>query len=168
MFVLKVLFKIFVILPVVALSSCAAGGYIAGGGGFNWWIAVIASAIASVAYLVWDSKQEHAQEHVRFKKHVTSLGVNPEYFACYGDNGIAIDKTNEKLFAGKIKKGKVFEFSEISSIEWEDYPFGNHMKYMININTKNFELPKLTVGFAGNRGIREQAYAKLRAALNIG
>jgi len=164
MFVLKVLFKIFVILPIVALSTCTAGGYVAGGGDFNWWIAIIASVTASIAYLRWDGEQEQA----RFTKHACSLGINPEYVACYGDNGIAIDKTNEKLFAGKINKGKVFEFEEISSIDWEDYPLGNHMKYMININTKNFDLPKLTIGFAGNRGIREQAYAKLRAALNIG
>lgn len=163
MFMLQVLLKVFIILPIVALSSCAASGYISGGGDFNWFVAVITSVIASISYLVWDGKREKDT----FTKHVASLGINLEYVACYGDGGIAIDKTNNKLFAGKINNGKIFEFNEISSIEWEDYPVGNHMKYMININTKNFDLPKLTVGFGGNRGIREQAYAKLRAALNI-
>jgi len=163
MVVLKLLFKIFVILPIVALSTFTAGGYVAGGGDFNWWVAIIASLIASIAYMIWDGKQEQA----RFTKHACSLGIKPEYVASFADNGIAIDKTNEKLFAGDINTGKVFEFEEISSIESEDYPLGNQMKYMIKINTKNFNLPQLTIGFAGNRGIREQAYAKLRAALNF-
>lgn len=165
MFVLKVLFKIFVVLPIVAVSIGAAGGYMAGGGGgFNWLVAGISGVIASFAYLIWDGRQEKA----RFKKYASSQGINPEYVASYGENGIAIDKTNGKLFAGKIRKGKVFEFPEISSIEWEDYSLGQHMKYLIHINTKDFDLPRLSVGFAGNRGIREEAYAKLRAALNIG
>lgn len=163
MYVLKYVFKLFVILPIVALSSGVAGGNLFGGGSFNWGIAVILSIVVSVLYLAWDGKKER----MRFTKYAISLGVNPEYVASYGNNGIAIDKTNKKLFAGKINQGKIFEFGEISSIEWEDYPLGRHMKYMININTRNFDFPKLTIGFAGNRGVREQAYARLRAALNI-
>lgn len=157
------LIRIFVILPTVLLSSCVAGGYIGGDGHFNWLIAVIVSFIALIFYMVWDGKQENA----RFTKHASSLGINPEYVACYDDNGIAIDNTNKKLFAGKINKGKVFHFNEISSIEWKDEPFGKDMKYFINVKTKDFDLPQIKVGFASNKGMREQAYEKLRAALNI-
>lgn len=84
--------------------------------------------------------------------------------ACYGDNGIVIDKTNEKLFAGTVKYGQVFEFEEISSIESETYQLDRDIKYMIHINTRNFDLPRVSVTFAGER---QQTYAKLRAALNI-
>lgn len=168
MYFLKILLKLLIVLPVVALSSCAAGGYIGAMfidsfSDFNWIAAIITSVVALFAYAIWDGKQEQA----KFKKYTESLGIKPEYVASYGENGIAIDRTNEKVFAGRIKKGKIFEFKEISSIQWEDAVLGDSMKYMIHLNTKNFDLPQLTVGFAGNKGVREEAYAKLRAALNI-
>lgn len=163
MYMLKVLLNVFVILPIVALSSCAASGYISGGHDFNWFVAFITSVIASISYIIWAvNKREDI-----FKKHVTSLGVNLEYVAFIGTSGIAIDKTNNKLFAGKVNDGKLVEFNDISSIECEDGSLGNQMRYMININTTNFDLPTITVTFGVNRNLREHAYAKLRAALNI-
>lgn len=160
---LKIMFKVLVILPILVYLSGTAGGHIVGGTEFSWGGAVIAGVIAAIAYIIWDGKQED----VRFNEHVKSLGVNPEYIACYAENGIAIDNTNEKLFVGQINKGVVFEFGQISSIEWEDRSILNSLKYNIIINTTDFALPQMTIGFAGNRLIREQAFAKLRAALKI-
>ncbi|BCS95149.1 hypothetical protein DSLASN_07810 [Desulfoluna limicola] len=165
MFLIKTMLKIFVVLPAIAYGTFKAASFmtVSATGHINWWVSIGAAILASLAYLIWDGKQEKSS----FDKHARSQGINPEYVACYGDNGIAIDNTNKKVFAGRINKGKVFDYNDISSIEWENSSVGNHMKYLIHINTTDFDFPKLTIGFAGNRGVREEAYAKLRAALKI-
>ncbi len=166
MFLIKTMLKVLIVLPIVAWSSFKATWFITGavtGGVPNIWVSLAVAAIVCLAYLWWDGRQESA----RFKKHALSLGVHPEYTACYGDNGLVIDKTNETVFAGKIKHGRVFAFHEISSIQWEDGSVGSHRKYILHIHTKDFDFPKLSIGFASNRAVREEAYAKLRAALNI-
>ncbi|SCX84585.1 hypothetical protein [Desulfoluna spongiiphila] len=167
MFLLKTLFKVFVILPLVAVASFKATAMILAQVSYsasqNWWIPILVSVIASLAYLIWDGKREKDC----FRKHAISMNIIPEYVASYGENGIAIDKTNSKVFAGRIGKGKVLDFHDVSSIEWEDFSTGNHMKYLIHLNTKDFDFPRISVGFSSNRSVREEAYAKLRAALNI-
>lgn len=167
MFILKTLLKVIVVLPLVAVASFKATAIILAQVSYsasqNLWIPILVSVIASLAYLIWDGKREKD----RFTNHVTSLNLTPEYVASYGENGIAIDRTSGKIFAGRIGKGKVLEFSDVSSIEWEDYAMGNHMKYLIHLNTKDFDTPRVTVGFSSNRTRREEAYAKVRAALNI-
>lgn len=164
MFILKLPFKVLV-LPLVALSTFTVAGYAIGEKDFNWWAAIITAIVTSIAYSKWDAKQDK----IRFTKHVSSLGVNPEYLACFGDNGIAIDRTNQKLFAGTLNKGKVFNFRDIYSIEKEskvDF-INNHDKYFIHINTKDIEFPKVTISFTGDKIIREQAFGKLIAALKF-
>ena len=166
MFIIKTLLKIFIVLPAIAYGSFKGTWYLtaaANGGHATLWLSFAVAAFASVAYLIWDGKQEKEN----FSKHANSLGITPEYSGSYGNNGIIIDNTRKKVFAGKINAGKVFDYEEISSIEWQDTSVGNHMKYLIHINTKDFELPQLSVGFANNKAIRDQAYAKLRAALKI-
>ena len=166
MFIIKLMLKIFVVLPAIAYGSFKGTWFLtaaANGGHAAMLPSFVVATVASIAFLLWDGKQE--KKH--FTKYADSLGITPEYTGSYGDNGIIIDNTRKKVFAGKINKGKVFDYEEISSIEWQDTAVGSHMKYLIHINTKDFDLPQLTVGFANNKGIRDQAYAKLRAALKI-
>lgn len=106
------------------------------------------------------------QNGEKFKVHVGTLGLNLDYFANYGSNAIGIDLAAKKVFAGSMKKGWVLDFSEISSIQWEDTG-GEHPKHAIHVNTRNFDCPKVSVWFGGAKGTREEAYAKLRAALGI-
>lgn len=165
MFVIKKMLKVFVVLPAIAYGAFKFTTFIAlsATGHINWWVSIGASVITSLAFMIWDGKHEKSC----FTKHASSQGINPEYIGSYGDNGIAIDNTNKKVFAGEINKGKVFDYSDISSIQWEDRIAGSHIKYLIHINTTDFDSPKLTIGFAGDMGVRDQAYAKLRAALKI-
>lgn len=164
MYLLKMLFKVFIVLPVIALSSCAAGGYLGGGlRSFSWLFAIPASIFACFAYLVWDARQVY----FRFRNHGINNGLNPEFVACYEDNGIIIDNAKKKVFVGEIKGGKVLDYDKISSIEREDRLLGNHMKYILYVKTLDFNSPSILVGFSGNRGPRDEAFEKLRAALGF-
>jgi hypothetical protein len=164
MYMLRIFFNVFIVLPLIALSSCSVGGYMGGGlRSFSWLFAIPASIIACFAYLVWDTRRVY----FRFRNHGIAEGLNPEYVACYEDNGIIIDNTKKKAFVGEIKGGKVLEFAKISSIEREDRLLGDRMKYILHVKTMDFDSPSILVGFSGNRGPRDEAFEKLRAALAI-
>lgn len=162
---LKAILQILIIVPILAASSCAAGGIVAGGTGkdFNWWVAIIASILIVFSYILRIGNKE--QKRIRI--FIDSLGINEEYVGWYSNNGIIIDKTNKKIFAGDTDNGKIFNFNEISSIGWVDKHTGSSLMYAIDINTKNFDLPTLRVSYLGKIDLRDEAYAKLRAALNI-
>lgn len=164
MYVLKLIVVLFIITPVVAYYSFQAGGHIIpSDGDFNYWGAIATSIVVTLGTILAIGKYDDS----RFRKHVASLGVNPEYIAAYGDNGLVIDNTNKKLFAGTKRNGKVFKFEDVSSIELEDTTFGRNEKCLIHINTTDFDTPRMTVGFADFKGSRDRAFAKLRAALKI-
>ncbi|AGQ92337.1 MULTISPECIES: hypothetical protein [Vibrio harveyi group] len=164
MFFIKFIITLFVIAPVVAYYSFQAGGHIIpSDGDFNYWGAIITSIITTIGTLWYLGKYEDS----RLKKRAASLGVNPEYVSLYADNGLVIDNTNKKIFAGTKKHGKVFNYDDVSSIELEDIPFGRTKKCVIHINTLDFDTPRVTVGYADFSGQRDRAFSKLRAALKI-
>lgn len=155
MIVLHVLLGIFVLPAVV--------GYVVYGitdSGIATTVGVIGTIIS---FAIWHGKRQASN----FRSHVEGGGLKPDYIASYGDNGVAIDLAAKKVFVGSIKKGKAVDFAEISSIEWENIG-GKYPKYILKINTRNFDCPMLHVGFSDNKATREEAYAKLRAALGIG
>ena len=164
MFVIKLIITLFVITPVVAYYSFQAGGHIIpSDGDFNYWGAIITSIITTITVIWYLGKYEDS----RLIKRANSLGVNSEYVSLYGDNGLIIDNTNKKIFAGTKKNGKVFNYDDVSSIEREDVPFGSTKKCVIHINTLDFDTPRVTVGYADFSGQRDRAFSKLRAALKI-
>jgi len=134
----------------------------------SFWSLLVGLGIGFVLLILF-LKRDASKLEEKLVDRAAQLGVNPEYVAGYEDNGIVIDNTNSKIFAGYTKegKGKVFSYTDISSIEWENKTFGEHVKYNINIKTTDFDMPSVTVFFAGNRERRDQAYDKLRAALGI-
>lgn len=111
----------------------------------------------------WDSRRDEK----KLKETVLSRGLKIDYMASYLGGGIVIDLKNEKLVVGNLKAGKILNFNEVKSIEWKDTPYHNKMKYSLYVNTNNFETPQLGAGFAGDKGMRDAAYAKLSAALKF-
>ena len=171
MHTLKYLFQVLVILPAIALSSCAVGGYIGGGfdlKNFNWWIAIIASIIALVVYATRSEKKYKKKMEARF----TSLGFVPDYTVLNGVNSMmAIDRKNQKILIDAADGEFLVGFDEIKTVEMEsDYaPMskGRILHYKLHFNTNNFDLPKLTVWFGSRKHLCDEAYAKVSAALNL-
>jgi hypothetical protein len=140
--------------PIVFIAMIVGEEYL-----IAFWTLVL--IIAFFALSGWDNQRDER----KLKEIISSRGINIDYWATYLDAGVVIDLSKEKLLVGNLKSGKILDFSEVKNIEWEDAPYSNTMKYNIYVNTNNFEAPRLGVGFAGHKKLRDTAYAKLSAAL---
>jgi hypothetical protein len=157
---LKFFIKSFIALPLLVLGSIGTLGMLVGG---EYLIAlgVVLFMLFFFALCGWDAERDEEKA----KKSILSRGVYIDFIADYLGSGVVIDLKNEKILVGNFKTGKITDFKDVKNIEWEDAPYKGTMKYNIHINTDNFEHPRLSAYFGGNKGMRDTAYAKLSAAL---
>lgn len=161
MAMLKLFLKMFIGGPLFVIGAIGILGTLIGGE-YLITLAIVAVLAGFVALCSWDDKRSL----MRYRETAQRRGLRLDYFVNYLDAGIVIDREKRQLLIGKFKDAKVLGFDEVSSTEWEDVPYSGKLKYVLHVNTRNFDYPRLGVGFAGHKALRDQAYAKLVAALN--
>ena len=158
----KQILKTFIGSLLMVVGCIALVGTLIGGAYYH----ALGIAVALVAYLVisgWDNLRDER----KFREAVQARGLNLDYFVRYFDGGVVIDLDHRKLLVGNLKNGKILSFDDVKTVEWEDTPMHNRMKFNIYVNTHDFETPRVGAGFAGNKAMRDAAYAKLSAALKL-
>lgn len=157
---LKLFLKLFIGVPLFIVGGVGLLGTLIGGQ-LMAALGITALLAAFVAICAWDSKRSY----MKYRKIAESRGLNLDYFANYLDSGVVIDRANRKLLLGRFDSGKIIGFGDARSADWEDLPYGGKMKYLLHVSTDDFDSPRLSVGFAGHKALRDQAYHKLLAAL---
>lgn len=161
MAMLKLFLKIFIGGPLLVIGAIGLLGTLIGGQ-YQIALGILGAMAAFVAICVLDSKRDHS----KYRKIAERRGLKLDYFANYLDAGVVIDRDKRQLLVGKFSDAKILGFDEVSGAEWEDVPVGKKMKYTLHVSTRNFDYPRAAVGFSGHKEQRDQAYAKLVAALN--
>ncbi|TBU77177.1 hypothetical protein [Phytopseudomonas daroniae] len=159
---LKLFLKLFIGVPLFIIGGIGLLGTLIGGQ-FQAALGIVAALAAFASICVWDSKRSQA----KYRKVAERRGLTLDYFANYLDAGVVIDRQKRQLLLGKFDGGKIISFDDARSAEWEDLPYGGKMKYLLHVNTGDFDTPRLSVGFSGQKALRDQAYSKLMAALKL-
>lgn len=158
----KLFLKMFIGGPLVVICSVGLIGTLIGGE-YLHALAIVLLLVAYFAFWGWDE-----QRYIRnLRKAVEARGLNLDYFVNYLDGGVVIDLVNQKVLIGNLRRGPILNFTDVKSVEWEDAQFKGRIKHDLYANTANFDAPRVGAGFASNRRLRDTAYAKLSAALNI-
>lgn len=154
--------KMFITGPLLVIACFALLGTLIGGE-YLYAVGIVLSLIAYFAFWGWVDQRDTR----KLREAVEARGLNPDYFVHYLDGGVAIDLAGEKVLVGNLKAGKIFSFADIKTVESENAPYHDKVKYNIYLNTHNFDTPRVGVGFAGDKAMRDAAYAKLNAALKF-
>lgn len=160
------LLRLFIILFVVGIPSCAAGGVVfkLGYEHFNLWTGIIASVIA----MWYASSRFDKKDKAAFDKLIAETGLKPDYMY-YGISAIIIiDLSNKKIFMGGLSDRDILLFSDVTSIEtdWVSGP-KDSVFYRLILNTKNFNEPRKIFSFGDRKKDLDFVYSKFRVALGI-
>jgi hypothetical protein len=158
----KLFLKMFIGGPLIVVACFALLGTLIGGE-YLYAVGIVVLLIAYFAFWGWDEQRDAR----KLREAVQARGLNLDYFVNYLDGGVVIDLANEKVLVGNLKAGVILSFAEVKSVEWEDTPFKGKMKHNLYVNTHSFDNPRVGAGFAGNKSMRDTAYAKLSAALKL-
>lgn len=160
---LKLFLKKLIGIPLLVIAFLGMVLTISGGVFLNaFWFALFIAVLFALDH--WDDKRDTRN----LRKAVEARGMRLDYFVNYLSNGVAIDLANEKLLVGNLKGGKILNFADVKSVEWEDNPFNRKWIHNVYVNTHDFDTPRVGAGFAGNKNMRDDACAKLSAALKLG
>lgn len=158
----KLFLKMFIGGPLIVVGLITLLGTLIGGE-YLYALGIVALLIAFLALWGWDEQRDAS----KLRDAVRARGLNLDYFVNYLDGGVVIDLANEKVLVGNLKSGKILSFADVKSVEWEDTPFQGKLKYNLYLNTHDFHNPRVGAGFAGKKGMRDAALAKLSTALKL-
>ena len=154
-------FQILVVIPFIAFVVFGITFFnMQTGGGF--FAGVIFALLSAIGYWLLMA----ARGRNKMREYAASKIKNADYFAILFDGMIVIDREQEKVFAGTIKKGQLLSFKDIKTIKREESYHKGRRHHRIIISTNNFDNPYIFIA-SPDRHLAEQAYEKLRVALDM-